>query len=766
MRFAWLSARPLVAALALALVVLAGGATAAEADVFGAISLASAGTFAGTSQVEQATQAGDSAISGNGRYVVFDGSFGGRTGVFRRDLTDGEVAIVAEGDAVDPSIDGDGRYVSFTTTRRLDEENDTNAAPDVYVRDMDKPDSSPCPSDWEASGEGREACAYTLVSAVDDGSQGLSYAYRGSDPSFEETHYGSVASRRSAISEDGSTVVFVTTAESDLANPGRGAPTGAVEPAETPMLEVAVRHLETRQTELVSVLREPLSGGTATDASGQPEPVPTQTEGGSISYGAAYVGGTRDDVAFPRGYPGASISADGSTVVWMGQDISDQAPTLTLSDNAQTPQYTEPLWRRIDEGQDTPTRRVTGGSDPSSPFCQASGETQLSTPSTLSDPCQGPFDTSGGAGGVPGLWTLGSEADYVPQLSGNGMTVAFLATAREVASGEELKVGEASDDLYVVNMSSGLTRVEASRRLTELAGGSTSDPARTAPILDLTVSPDGSEVAFTTERTVFPLGSPSYVSAPAASVGMAEVYDIDFADDTLTRVTQGYEGEASEAPSGVKGVASSPSFSADGNLLAFSSEADNLVYGDGNKADDAFVVPRIRFVSTPTPQEFSGTTPPIGLAPAWQLGLTAYSRRDGSVVVDANVPGPGSLRAGARGTVRVQVHVSAKRSDRRGARRTSTRTTVATRTIATRSTRSRGEGVVALALTLAKSYAALANSRGGFSANVEVTFAASGHKTLRQSIPVTFVRTELKRTSRKKPRSSKHGSAGKRGKGR
>ncbi len=190
------------------------------------------------------------------------------------------------------------------------------------------------------------------------------------------------------------------------------------------------------------------------------------------------------------------------------------------------------------------------------------------------------------------MWTLGTNEDFVPQLSADGRTVAFLATAREVASGEELNIAEASDDLYVANMQDGLTRVQSLRRLSELAGGSFSDPARTAPIVDLSVSPDGTQVAFTTVRTVFPLGTPSYVSAPAAVAGITELYDADFSDDTLTRVTKGFEGEPSEAASGT-GLTYSPSFSSDGNLLAFSSEADNLVYGDGNQADDAFVVSRV-----------------------------------------------------------------------------------------------------------------------------------------------------------------------------
>ena len=90
-----------------------------------------------------------------------------------------------------------------------------------------------------------------------------------------------------------------------------------------------------------------------------------------------------------------------------------------------------------------PTRRVTGGSDPLAPACVASAEQVLPEPPNLADPCQGPFETAGGLfGALPGLWTGSTEWDYVPQLSSDGDTVAFLATARFIASGEELRSAE------------------------------------------------------------------------------------------------------------------------------------------------------------------------------------------------------------------------------------------------------------------------------------------------------------------------------------
>jgi len=741
-------------ALCAVLPTLLAASTAASADVFGPISLASESAVPGSVHNQQADYANDAVISGDGRYIAFDGSFGGRTGVFRRDLLTGEVTTVAEGDVALPSISEDGRYVSFTTTARLDEENDTNSAPDVYVRDMENPDFKPCGPKWE---ELHEPCAFTLASAVNGSPQGLSYKY-GSNQAFEETHLGSVASGRSALSADGRYVAFVTTAESNLANPNRPASPRAPETPETPALQVAVRDLDTKETKLVSIRYDPASGGPeVNEATGQDQPVPTSTEG-SNTRGAVYPG----PLAFPNPWEGASISADGSTVAWMGQEIAQQAPVLS-SDLAAQANYSEPLWRRIDEGPRVPTRRVTGGSDPANPLCAASGETQLTQPPTLSDPCQGPFDSAGAGASPPGIWTNGTTEDYLPRLSADGMKVAFLSNAREIAGGEEFNSAESSDDLYVINMADGLTRVQALRRLTELAGGNFSDPARVAPIVDLGVSPDGAQIAFSTERTVFPLGAPAFVSAPAAAVGMVELFDVDLADETLTRVTQGYEGQPSEAPSGTPGLTDSPSFSTDGDLLAFSSNAENLVYGEGNQAGNAFVVPRLQFASTPTPEYLSSVANP-SFTPVWELGVTALSGSSGSVLLYVQAPGSGTLRAGAQSAVVTRSALIARTGHR--ARHSALRErlggTVATRTVATRETDAQGAGLQMLTLTLAARYRSLALEPGGLSATVTVIFTSPGRPALRESIPVTFLRKTKRSKARSHKTSSRSSKAGRR----
>jgi fructose-specific component phosphotransferase system IIB-like protein len=718
----------------------------AEADTFGPISLASAGTLNG-GLFQQAEYAHDAAISGDGRYVAFDGSVDGLTGVWRRDVATGVIEQVAGGDAELPSISEDGREISFTSTESLVAQDEARG-PNVWVRNMEP-----------AAGEPE----YVLASAQNESSKGLAYEY-GANPSQEEAKFGAVAVGRSAISANGGEVAFVTTAVSNLAGP------------QTPALQVAVRYLATDRTVLVSRCFM------CADSS---EPVSVEENGNH--YGAVFPG-SANSLGFTAPPingkwsldppPGASISADGSAVAWMGEDIGKQA--RMLPDEHPPALYTEPLWRRIEPGSETLTERVTGGSDPGNPACAASGETVLPTAAqqSASDPCQGPFEVEeqGAGSGAVGIWPEG-EGNFVPRLSGDGYTVAFLSRALPISLG--LGFGssrEGPSDLYLADMHAGLTREEALTPLTEIAGEGV---AAGDPITDFDISADGNDVAFTTRRTLFRLGSPAYVSPPAAEAGESELFDVDLADDTLTRVSHGYNGEPSEqlhrtkleCPEDVYCAeatvgAQSPSSSSDGNLLAFSSTASNLVLGDGNAppagpldGSDAFLLGREVFVPTPTPQYIS-PAPQTPLAPLWQLGSTALSRADGSVLLYVALPGAGTLRAGAQASVVVKsAGRSSSKSKRAGhAHKAVAAQTLAMRTVATaqKSDRSDEGELVVLVLKLAKPYSALASRSGGLSTSVSLVFTAAGHHTLHGSLRVDFRRTIApRRVAAKRPHASK-----------
>jgi WD40-like Beta Propeller Repeat len=730
-------ARATAIALLAACALSAAAPLTANADVFGATSLLSGSPFG------QAEYAHDPVISEDGRYVLFDGSVAGVTGVWRRETRPGaSFEQVAGGDAVLPSVSADGRYVSFTTNEgaRLPTLTDgliqtgtpQRESPGVYVRDMTRGPA--------------EGGAFTLASAKDHSTASLTYEFPGASGEELATKvpvFGATATGRSAITADGRTVAFVTTAQSDLAGPA------------TPPLQVAVRHLDSAETVLVSVRYDPATGRPAVDEAGKPKPVQL-SEGrfGAVWSKGSPPGFETNGATIAEAYrvpqlAGASISADGSTVAWLGEQISEQARTLSGEELTKT--YAEPLWRRISAGQQTPTRRVTGGSDPESPACLAHPESALPPSPSISDPCQGPFATQN-SGGL-GTWNDAQEADAVPRLSANGDRVAFVSSAPLVSEAGGFGIGgrEYNDDAYWVDMTAP-DRVSALHQLTQFASGEKDRVSTNAAIDDIAISSDGLQIAFTTRRIVFPLGTPAFVSVPAAVPGLAELYEVDLGNQTLTRVTQGYSGGAAEHPEAEKGTeeryahvsdgALSPSFSQSGKTIAFSSTASNLVFGDGNTppnsggdfADggDAFLAPRITFSSEPTPQIISPAPPNPSPEVPWTLAVSASSLANGTVRIKAVVPAAGTLAASASSSLPAG-------AARRNARRKVRRTVAHASTFAKHGAAS----VAILELSLSGHYLPLAGRAGGLPSTVTVSFAAAGHPTLRKTLTIRFLRRSV-----------------------
>ncbi len=769
----------ITAAFASVALLLLLAAVPVRADVFSPIELESAGTIGG-GELQQAEYAHAEELSADGQYVVFEGSAGGARGIWRVNLATREFQEVAGGegepavggatfDARMPSISADGRYVSFASnqssgelvarTRGLSGEPSAGGGSEeahsdqVYVRDMEAAPSAPG--------------AFVVVSAVNESSEPLTYAE-------SDTEHGSVAAAGSAISANGQEVAFVTTAVSNLLpypqleEEERGR--GETPKPHTPPLQVAVRNLATEETTLVSGEYEAATGATSdrpVSAGGfgavykdQAGPTPL------IPEGPEYSGWTEIDRP-----PGASISADGTTVAWMGQNVGLQA--RMLADEHPSPYYSEPLWRRIADPT-TPIERVTGGSDPASPGCAESGQLALPEPPVPGEPCQGPFLSrlQGSTFEQPGIFnssqkTLLSPGDPIPRLSGDGWKVVFLSRAEPAAAAGSPFAAQRIEgepaDLYVADMHPGLTRTAALTTLTALGGESTPEDAG---ISEFAISEDGDYVAFTTLRTQFRLADPAYVSAAASELGLNELFDVDLSDGTLTRVTHGLAGESSEQPHEPKepgeetaysahpaAGATSPSFADGGVLLAFSSTASNLVAGDGNGPEsfntlnvgerdgaDAFIVARQPPIALPTPQSISAP-PTISTEPEWDLGATALSRADGSVVLYVRTPGPGSIRASASASLRV---ASRARGVRRARRSTHPHAGVLAiqRTVAASVASARApEGeLLTMVLRPGNTYVALTERSGGLSAAVTVQFAASGHRTLTDLMPVTFLR--------------------------
>lgn len=666
------------------------------------------------------------AISANGEYVAFAGSVNGVSGVYRKHLVPGgalelvagsnsQYAALSAPDAGSPSISPSGRYVSFTTSARLDPDEDqpgdTGGCTSVYVRDMSK--------------QPGEAGAYILASALNGTTEGIAYA--GGETSGCPGG-GSASADRVALGENGRgevEVAFTVAGESDLT-------TGRSTEITTPPAQVAVRNLTTDTTTLVSQTQsslgatpEAVPGGAALTVSSGNHLVLESSEGRRLSASTA------------------AISADGSTVAWMGIEVSEQAPA-TSSDSGST--YAEPLWRRIADGPDAPTRRVTGGDDPQ---CGCEGPLNIGfNPGEEANALNGTYVTRSALDDEPlNHGSLSLEA-VTPQLSANGQEVAILSNrprTGEMSRALEEENTTPTANAFVVNMAPGLTRTQALTQITAWASDNFRDEGA---IENLAISPGGTRVAFTTGRSSFPLVPPALITPALAGDTAPNLYVADLAAGTLSLVSYGYEGEPANA------TVASPSFSGDGDTLAFASGATNLVYGVYNKGGSEGDPASVFVVSQVTTPAVSGVQT-IGPAPAnplapqpWELLASAAPGPHGTVLVYVSVPGAGTLKASARAEVPVTVTVTAKAAKGKGRKGKGThkqkRTIIAARTVASAQASAGRPSVVTLRLTSASAYRALVAAHDGLYATIALSFAAKGRPTLMKELQATFHGTPAK----------------------
>lgn len=421
------------------------------------------------------------------------------------------------------------------------------------------------------------------------------------------------------------------------------------------------------------------------------------------------IGGTGDDPVPGGGADGesegAAISADGSTVAWVGRHLPEQVPMLAAEAEAirkleagastepEDSEYHEPLWRRVPTAldPDPSIRRVVGGE----------------TPPRLERDLNERIGQEGFGWGT-----------HVPRLSADGGTVVFVATVDE------------DPDLFMVNMAPGLSRLQAVRRLTQWVNpvpGSRNTEAvlaepKFAPVLaaieDCAISPDGNRIAFTTARQVFPLTPPTLVSpAPPGPSQVAELYQVDLRGDTIERVTPGGGGTVSLAPGGAGEGTKAPSYSDGGRLLAFASTAYNLVAGDTNGTSDAFVVE-----SPPPapiePTKISPRPPALVVQPLWRMTVSTSSLPDGRIRIVVGVPGSGVVR----------VKATAKLGSRRRRRQVASAHRFATTA-----------GPQKLILHLPRKLIDLARRKGGLYSQLEIGFVGPGGKPLSAGLDARFL---------------------------
>jgi hypothetical protein len=442
--------------------------------------------------------------------------------------------------------------------------------------------------------------------------------------------------------------------------------------------QVYLRDLSTEATTLVSVARDRASGAVEPGV-----PVP----GGAVL--------EKPQLPLLRG---AAISGDGSTVAWLGSDLPDQVPmspteatALDQLDAGSFP-YLEPLWRRVADGPEAPTRRIVG------PMPALESKNQEINPGST------------GWMGPPGV-------DGVPQLSADGRTVALIGNPTEAT---DVFVAEMGSDPPTLTQ---LTR-EIQVRPAEPEKAINQEPyvPLNGHIYDVAISADGNRIAFTTARQQFPLAPPNLISPVPAALGLVELYLVDREGESLRRVTHGAGGmdepSLASTGSGQGGAgASSPSLAAGGHLLAFSSTASNLVEGDGNEAADAFLIEDSSAASGAGSSSISAPPPEGSSVKRKRLLVTAASLPDGSVRLTVTVPRHGTVLASAGG---------------------SPAPALKPRRLARGLVGAKGAGSVLLRLQLPPRLRHFAHTSEGVYAQARVSFHGSGGKALRAHLEVRF----------------------------
>lgn len=684
----------------------------------------------------EADYAYDPAISADGRYVAFTGSVASTPGVYRKDVATGALEEVAAGtDSGAPSLSADGRYVSFTTDENpvTGKPNGAEVCSSVYVRDMDAQPQRPAKETeaWKPEAGG----AFTLASAL-SGSPGSTPASLTYSPLPGAHGCGAAAAARVALSADGRRVAFTVLSPSDLTGACEVESEGETLNCPTPPFQVAVRDLDAHSTTLVS-------STLASQGAGTPQPVPR---------GAALAGPTSSGVAslpgggqaqFALSASTAAISADGSTVAWMGMDVAEQAPLakpppLFLN----YPQsYAEPLWRRIADGPGAPTRRALAGDDSSAPECPPTcpggldmeWDTQgiSGNEYTGTAPVYGSYTSQAGSGNGFGAGaTLRAPlASATPQLSADGTKVALLSTQPDW--GEDPDFGQLNATVappanaFVVNMAPGLTRAQAITRLTDWASLDFTNRELAAPVTSIALSGDGTRVALSTERIAFPLAPPALITPTLSQAAVAQLYEVNLAGGTLAMVSFGYDGQPAN------GEVFAAALDGDGRTLALASGATNLVYGVVNQGSAIYTAEEVH---SPAAAGVQNIGPPPAVAAAaipWNLSVTAAPSPDGTVVLYAAVPGAGRLSANAVGAVGVVATHTRKKHGRKNALRNTQ--------IAHAAASAGVPAVLELHLIPAARYdSLLQRSRHGLYTTVIVTFSAPGHRLLRKVLRVSF----------------------------
>ena len=663
------------------------------------------------------------AISADGQWVAFEGDNEGLSGVWERNLQTGAISPVdtvpsstsgstTSPDPTGPSISASGQFVAFTSQTNPDPTDILLPAtnfncPEVYVRNMTIPADRPG--------------AFTLVAELDGGSSPITFAGcfvfgQGNNLRIG----GAQAAPGVAISGDGQEVAFTVDTASNLGLPATDVPTACGQPDTTCQSQVAVRNLATSTTTVVSAT---------------PQGAPTP-DGGAYPSATSYPSsgwGQEADQAVDLNQVGdvpastAAISADGSTVAWMGTNLPSQLPggagdvTAGMTGNTHLVdpadpegQEVEPLWRRISGAGGGQTERVLAGAGLQ--FYGYAG-----------------YYSQDGAGNQPAIEGGSAEADPgTPVLSANGDEVIVTSDAPTPARLAAINQFPAfvnhflHSDLYAVDMADpGAPAVTPLTQITSDVASNGVDPSSdqvSGTVADPAISPDGTQIAFETDRTQFSLASPALVSPPVQYTQKSETYVADLATGTLQLASSTYDGLTPDGSSGLESIDNAGD-------VAVESAATNLIYGNVNlDGPEIYLLGNTPPATAVATERLSGMPRVVqaNSGPSrWSISASASVRRTGTVRLKVSVPGAGVVRA-----------VAAAQLPGGGSSVAHKR--IPFRPVATAKAAARHRSVVRFTLALDRADRRYAAGRRGLYARIAVRFSARGHRAVRVTVPVTF----------------------------
>lgn len=259
-------------------------------------------------------------------------------------------------------------------------------------------------------------------------------------------------------------------------------------------------------------------------------------------------------------------SADGTRVVWVGRSMAANGVYVVDRNSGQTYHVTSGMHFNPDISADGKTLTYVEYGTNRSVYVM--DITSLASPGA-------PVLASQSTAGVPG----DGLSDF-PSLNADGTVVAFQSTASNLTPDTPLPTSGGPTKVYVRDLVGGTT---------EMASVDNAGVSQPGNAIKPDLSADGRYVAFAGEAD---LSGPA--PAPAAAPAAEEEPTTTFQQIWVRDRTADTTVAASVDDNGVVGDAAAsllygPSISADGNQVAFESDATNLVPADTNGSTDTFV---------------------------------------------------------------------------------------------------------------------------------------------------------------------------------